>query len=280
MLKQPHQLERRGAVELDLLIMYTAQAELDAGGPAGLDALIQQSIDNTNQAFINSGFSDLSVNEVHRELLTGFVPSGSTVSDAIADRDQLRLNSQILSARDAYHADVIMVLLRNFFDNNGNPQLGACGIAYLQSPTCGGVGDVSQCGVGTSFEEYALSWTSVECAALAGRNSFPHELGHLMGAEHQPGPVSQDPIDASFVWSYAHLSTTGSPFGTLMWVPNPTELPQPLNFSNPDVLIGTLASGIADQRDNIRTLEALTPIMEQYRTPPPELVFADGFESP
>lgn len=101
-----------------------------------------------------------------------------------------------------------------------------------------------------------------------------------MGGEHQPGSVAQDPVDASFVWSYAHFSTTTSPFATLMWRPNPTELPQSLYFSNPDILIGTRPFGVVDQRDNIRTFEALTPVMEQYRTPPPELIFADGFESP
>ncbi|NKI34713.1 hypothetical protein HFP89_05995 [Wenzhouxiangella sp. XN79A] len=266
-------------IELDLLIMCTAQAEIDAGGAAGLDALIQQSIDNTDQALINSGFSNLSVKEAHRELLVGFVPSGSTGQNAISDRDLLRQNAQIIAARNASFADVTMVLLRDFFDGQGTAQLGACGIAYLQSPTCGGVGDVAQCGVGVDFENYALSWVSVQCAALAGRNSFPHELGHLMGAEHQPGPVSQDPMDASFVWSYAHLRTTGTQFGTLMWVPNPTELPQPLNFSNPHVFIGSQPSGIANQRDNVRTFEILTPVMELFRVPPPELLFADSFES-
>ncbi len=268
-----------GPIELDLLVMYTAQAEIDAGGAAGLDALIQQSIDNTNQAFINSGFSNLSIKEAHRELLVGFVPSGPTGQNAISDRDLLRQNAQILAARNASFADVTIVLLRDFFDGQGTAQLGACGIAYLQSPTCGGVGDVAQCGVGVDFENYALSWVSVQCAALAGRNSFPHELGHLMGAEHQPGTVSQDPMDASFVWSYAHLRTTGTQFGTLMWVPNPTELPQPLNFSNPDVFIGSQPSGIANQRDNVRTFEILTPVMELFRVPPPELLFADSFES-
>jgi len=269
-----------GTVELDMLIMYTAQAEIDAGGPAGLDALIQQSIDNTNQAFINSGFADLSVREVHRELLTGFAPSGITFDDAKADLDLLRVNSQILAARDAHHADVTSVLLRDFFNDLGVRELHACGIANLQSPTCGRPGELPECGVGADFEDFAINWVSTECATLPGRNSFPHELGHLMGAEHQPGgpPLSQDPADASFVWSFAHFSLSGSPFGTLMWVPNPQELPQPLNFSNPDVLIGGQTSGIQNQRDNIRTFELLTPIMEQFRIPPPELIFEDGFE--
>ncbi len=269
-----------GDVVLDMLIMYTAQAQIDAGGPAGLDALIQQSIDSTNQAFINSGYANLSVREVHRELLTGFVPSGNTVDDAINDLDALRINSQILAARDNHHADVTSILLRDFFNDQGVQELGACGIAYLQSPTCGRPGVFPQCGVGMNFEGFATNWVSTECANLPGRNSFPHELGHLMGAEHQPGSVSQDPTDASFVWSFAHLAPGGSSFGTLMWVPNPNELPQPLNFSNPDVLIQGQATGIVDQRDNTRTIELLTPTMEQYRFPPPEPLFADRFESP
>lgn len=269
-------------VRLDLLIMYTAQAQIDAGGPAGLNALIQQSIDNTNQAFINSGYPSLSVREVHRQLLTGFVPSGTTAEDARFDRDRLRVDSQITTARDAHYADVTMVLLRDVFDAAGALQLFACGSAYVQSPTCGDAGAYPQCGVGASFEDYAISWVSTECATLPGRNTFPHELGHLMGAEHQPGgpPISQDPADASFVWSYANFRRFGTPFGTLMWIPTQQtgQLPQPLNFSDPDVFIGTIPSGIAGQRDNIRTFEALAPIMEQFRIPPEKLIFADRFE--
>lgn len=99
-----------------------------------------------------------------------------------------------------------------------------------------------------------------------------------MGAEHQPG-AGQDPVDASFSWSFAHFSLSGNPFGTMMWVPTTTpELPQSLNFSNPDVLIGAQTSGIENERDNIRTFELLAPIMEQYRVPPPELIIKDGFE--
>lgn len=65
-----------------------------------------------------------------------------------------------------------------------------------------------------------------------------------------------------------------------MWVPSQQtgELPQPLHFSNPSVQIQSQNSGIEDQRDNVRTFELLAPAMEQFRIPPPELVFEDGFE--
>jgi len=262
-----------------MLIMYTAQAQIDAGGAAGLDALIQQSIDNTNQAFVNSGFPDLSVREAHREQLMGFVPSGTTTDDAIADRDRLRLNPQMIAARNVHHADITTVLLRDVRPP-ANRELAFCGVAYLQSPTCGGVGDVAQCGVGVDFEDFAINWVSVECATLPGRNAFPHKLGHLMGAEHQPGSLSQDPADASFVWSFAHFDLSAPQFATMMWIPadGGPGLFQRLNFSNPDILIDSQPSGIEDQRDNIRTFELLTPTMEQYPTPPPELIFKDGFE--
>jgi len=273
-------VEDAGEVELDMLIMYTAQAQIDAGGPAGLNALIQEALDNTNQAFANSGMPNLTVREVHREMLAGFVPSGTSVEDAQADLDGLRVNSQILAAREAHHADVTSVLLRDVVNNQGMEELGFCGIAYLQSPTCGIPGEFPECGVGVDFEDFAINWVSVQCATLPGRNAFPHELGHLMGAEHQPGADSQDPADASFDWSFAHFSLSGAPFGTLMWVPTGQtgELPQPLNFSNPDVLIQAQPSGIENQRDNIRTFEILAPIMDQFRVPPPELIFKDGFE--
>ncbi len=30
--------------------------------------------------------------------------------------------------------------------------------------------------------------------------------------------------DASFVWPFTHFSLAGSPFGTVTWTPDPTEL--------------------------------------------------------
>lgn len=269
-----------GEIELDILIMYTEQAEIDSGGPSGLNALIQESIDNTNQAFVNSGLSNVSVREVHRELLTGFEPSGISFDNAKDDLDELRLSNQILAARDQHYADITLVLLRNVFNAQSQQELFSCGLAYLQSPTCGRPGEFPECGVGADFEDFAISWVTVQCANLPGRHAFPHELGHLMGAEHQPGPASQDPSDASFEWSFAHFSLlSGQQFGTLMWVPFQTgELPQFLNFSNPDVLILSQPSGIENQRDNARTIELLVPIMEQYRIPPEYLIFKDRFE--
>jgi len=259
-------------VSLDLLIMYTAQAEIDAGGPASLDALIQQSIDNTNQALINSEYADLSVREAHRELLTGFVP-GTTEQGGFDALYDLRVNSQIIAAQDERHADLTLVLLPN--------GLAFCGLAFLQSPTCGGLTDFPQCGSGMDFVDFAITWVSVSCANFPGRNSFPHEIGHLLGGDHQPAQ-GVAVADASFPWSYGHLRTTGTRFGTIMWVPGGgPELPQPLNFSNPSVLtLGNQPSGIINQRDNIRTFKALAPTVEQYRVPPPELIFADSFESP
>ena len=193
-----------GPIQLDLLIMYTAQAEADAGGPSALDALIQLSIDNTNQAFVNSDYANLSVREVHRELLLGFVPSGILEEDAEADLELLRINSQIVAARNAHHADLTSVILRNVSNAQGIQELAFCGLAFLQSPTCGEPGGIVGCGLGADFENFAINWVSTTCAALPGRNSFPHEIGHLLGAEHQPG-AGQDPADASFPWSYAHL---------------------------------------------------------------------------
>ena len=108
----------------------------------------------------------------------------------------------------------------------------------------------------------------------------------MLGGEHPPGR-GQPPVNASFPWSYAHFRESGPSslrFGTVMWVPSTItriEVPQPLNFSNPETLtIGGQPSGIVNQRDNIRTFEALALTMEQFRIPPPELLFADSFESP
>jgi hypothetical protein len=63
-----------------------------------------------------------------------------------------------------------------------------------------------------------------------------------------------------------------------MWIPAPTELPQFLNFSNPDVSILSQPSGIANTRHNARTIEILAPIMELYRISPDSFIFQDRFE--
>lgn len=267
-------------VDIDVLVMFTAQARIDAGGQVGLDALIQESMNSLNAAVQDSEIEGVSFNLAGTGELVGYTPS-SDREEIENDLRKIRINHSANSARDNTNADVVMVLLRNFYDSQGNPQLAACGAAFLQNKICypNTIPPDPNCTVGETFKEYAYGWASVTCATLPQRHSFPHELGHIMGAEHH-SLSSSDPVLASFPWSFGYENRANA-IATLMWAPNPgdPETPQYLQFSNPQVQINGFDSGVDGESENASTIFRLAPLVSGFRGPAVEVIFRDSFET-
>lgn len=226
------------ATQLDMLVLFTEKARQEAGGnPSdcsdtdGLLDYVHQNVTSMDMAFENSQIpAQIGVVTVAR--LNGFtlIPFNYTTYDTASiyqNRSNLQTSSNIKAFRDLVGADVVSTLV----DTQTN--LGTCGVAYIQRPGCGG--QAPGCGVGAQFSDWTYILETIQCTIM---DTFTHELGHVLGAEHDRANTSATPATASFPYSFGYAYPAyGSGFETMMSQQldatyYPTRL---LQFSNPYV---------------------------------------------
>ncbi|MCB1042062.1 MAG: hypothetical protein KDC35_03935 [Acidobacteria bacterium] len=232
---------------IDVMVVYTAQARSAAGGVAAMEATIQAAVDATNTAYANSQI-DPRLRLVHTAEV-GHADAG----DMGVDLNWVASDPGVAALRNTYHADMVSLIV-----NNGG---GACGIGYVQRNP------------GPGFAGSAFQVTARGCAV--GNLSFAHEFGHNQGCEHNPENSSAWPSGGSFPWSFAHYHN-GS-YRTVMSYSNPctsgcTRHPY---FSNSLVQFMGLPTGVLDQRENYRTINATASIVANFRQGCPVSAFTD-----
>ena len=119
--------------------------------------------------------------------------------------------------RDQHGADMVALLV-----DDGE----FCGIAWLMQNLL------------PSFEQYAFSVTTWFCAA--GNLTFPHELGHNMGCQHDRDNAGSSPV---FAYSYGYQDPDEL-FRTVMAYNCPGGCPRIQHLSNPGVLYLGQPTGI------------------------------------
>ncbi len=114
-------------------------------------------------------------------------------------------NPSVIALRDQFHADVVLLIVANAFvlGPQTNLRVELCGLAYNQydRSRTNGVNP------GTPFEPFAYSVVKFDCAI--GFQDFTHEMGNLLGLDHDPkgSPTTQASATAPEVTcpgSYAH----------------------------------------------------------------------------
>jgi len=96
--------------------------------------------------------------------------------------------------------------------------------------------------------------------------TFLHEIGHLMGAEHNPEDTPDKP-DPSHPWSHGYRSQT-SWWRTIMSYGNPKDSGRIPYWSNPDISYpspGDEKLGTPQAHNNARMLNATARIIASYR---------------
>lgn len=266
-----------GANDFDLLVLYTEEARREAcvaalapdadasacdicSNAADVRALIDQAVADTRETYANSTVQT-SVGNVTVRRMTGF-----PTSSAEQARARVLESAVVADARDAAFADLVSVIAAP------TQVAGACGVAFVQRPGCTYPTPTPGCGVGAAYEPFAVNVVSHVCAT--GTDAFVHELTHGLGGEHQPGPSAPPAWAAAFPFHFGHFEVGA--FETVMSVARPPNTPQVLHLSNPDVFVAGLATGIVDQRDNARGVNALFGAIREFRDGP---LFADAFES-
>ena len=159
---------------------------------------------------------------------------------------QLDRDGELLRLRHEHQADIVHL----FTGENPLMHDNACGSAYLL-----GKGNTAQ-----SFSEFAYGWTSNHplCGDFAA--IFAHEIGHNLGAHHDPPNVgSTDTLFRPYARGHTNYDVMPS-VGTAMSYRGQIE---PF-FSTLRFRPWEATVGIADKQDNERLLLETVPIATRY----------------
>lgn len=236
---------------VDILILWTPRAQQSTGSEAAMQAALQNFVNNTNTAYINSGIEQR-VRLVHSQRTEYVEHSASSGTPMGTDLSRLRNNGDGImdeahTLRNQYGADLVHLV--------SGVANGACGIAYLLFP-----GGNSSNGFGVTA--YSCGWST-----------FAHELGHNMGCAHD-----RDNGSSGYrCWSFGYR-TPNSQWRTIMAYAPGTRINY---FSSPDVTwngftmgIGTTACPSTTAADNVRTMNETRAVVSNFRAsivgnPPP-----------
>jgi hypothetical protein len=211
---------------IDVMVVYTAAAETGAGGTDGMIALIYECIYLSNLAYQNSNINQR-LNLVHFEQVT-YTESGAGGTDLPRLQNPSDgFMDNVPTLRDTYGADLVCLLVETF-DYNG--------IAYVMST------------VSNSFAPYGYS--VVRRSNSAASLTFPHELGHNMGARHDcpTDATLGSPYDYNHGFFVSNPADGGNSWRTVMaynacGTAPCTRIPY---FSNPNLAYSPTGSAITD----------------------------------
>ncbi len=234
----------------DVMVLYTPQARDAAGGTAAILATAQSAVDAMNLAFMNSDV-DAEAVLVYADL-ANYNDTGSSSDDL----QWVSSNSGVAAVRNAVGADMVSLLANNIG--------GSCGRGYVMTNP------------GSGFAGAAFQVTARGCAV--GNLSFAHEFGHNMGLDHNPENSNIPPANASNPWSYGHYHNNSYRTVLSYSAQCANGCSRRPYFSNPDIQFNGLPTGVANTRDNARTLDQTASIVADFRARVVDLIYVDGFD--
>lgn len=249
---------------IDVLVGYSNGYAAGLGGQSQALTRINNLVDITNQAYVNSQIT-ARIRLVHAMQVN--YPDNSDNGDTLEKLTGTRTVpvdaafNALRAARDQYGADLV-----SFVRKYDRLTQSGCGIAWLigggrQAYTASSAGNGYSV---VSDGRQVDGNTSYFCRD----ESFAHELGHNMGAQHDRatassgGSLSYGAFDYSF--GYKTDANSGN-FYDIMAYGDSGQTAYRV-FSNPRVsTCGGRACGVENQADNARTLDQTMPIAATFR---------------
>lgn len=241
---------------VDVMVVYTTLARNAAGGEAQIQALVREGVALTNQAYANSG-----IRQRLRLVYAGLI---AYTESGVMDTDLERVTNpadgfmdDVHALRDRFGADIVS-LWTNTSDSSA-------GLAWLNTTQS------------TSFARRAFN-VCLRSQAVANL-TFPHELGHNMGAAHDRANSSGN---ALFPYSFGFQQNATTPYYRTVMAYSCSagiNCPRVPYFSNPDARYAGSATGVdassPRSADNRRTFNESAQWTANFRsasgTPTPTL---------
>ena len=221
---------------IDLLIVYTAAAEAQAGGLAALEAIIMGGVGRMNTAFANSGLLHTVTLVDMREV--EYIETGSS-------NDVVRLRNPSDGHMDEVHTwreedggDMVAMIVSTVYP--------FCGVAYNINDPIGNPNAAAN----------AFNLTIWNC--VDGNRSLAHEFGHNMGMRHDP---FVDPTPTPDPYNHGYTNpVVGNTFRTIMAYNNACSAvglscPRLSYFSDPNLTLNGDPMGSVNLEDNARAFD-------------------------
>ena len=189
---------------IDVLVLYTQRVEDHEGGPAEVQATIENEMAKTNQVLENSGLSHrrmllAAMEKVDYEQREGLREDISVLRDTVERDPYYGALDEVFPLIEKHQADLVHLFVRD--------QRDVCGVAsnyngnaeYWVQMDCENSDDVDLCLYNTRRQYWRsrriYSVSAVRCRTYI----FTHELGHVLGLRHDRGDYMWSRDDAGFV---------------------------------------------------------------------------------
>ena len=254
-----------GGGVIDLLLGYSSAIAAELGSQAAAVTLMSNLTAAANAAYASSGvtmrlrlvhampveYADATSNAEALRQLTGYnEQTGQRITPNSA------FNS-LRASRDQFGADLV-ALVRRY----RAPEQDGCGIAWLLGEGGSAISSADEAfgyavvGDGADYDETDQS--TYFCSNL----SLAHELGHLMGQAHDRDNASHA---GAHPYSYGYREAAAAGFYTIMAYPSgQSQVEIPL-FANPGVSYAGRATGVANESDNVRSMNITMPAVAGFR---------------
>lgn len=219
-----------GLATIRVLVMATQGAINAYGG--NMRAKAELAVAESNQGYLN-GWTNIRM-ELADYRTTSF-PDGPMGADLgrLQNAGDGQLD-EVHPLRDASRADVVVLL------TDGKD---ACGVGYLNAPA-----------------SHAFAVVGWRCAT--GTYTFAHEVGHVLGANHDRANASGSP----YPYGHGQFSLdSGERFRTIMAYDCPGGCTRINTWSNPSITYGGARTGDAATADNQRVLVQRKHVVAGFR---------------